>query len=371
MRVLHLVGLDGDRGGVLSVLRNLQEVTGDRVEHVAWMNARFHQTRTPALDCRRSIWARGEGVSKAGYLLGALPAFVAIKRLLARERFDVVHAHTRGALLPAVLLARQGRPVVFTNHNYARSARSLYRWAAHQRGMNTVLLSPSMAEHYGIDPVADRVRLIPAFCSDRYFDAPLRDREPWSGRTIRLTGLGMLVRWKGWHTVCEALAVLDPEDRERFSFDHYGTETDTSYVGELRDHATRFGLSASVQFHGATDDVDAVLSATDLLVHPAVDDPFPVAVLEALASGLPAIVTASGGPREVVEHGRTGLVFAPGDARVLAGHLRSIARGEWTAAEPRAIRDSVRHLGATTVANQYLDLYNELAGADAAIGHGR
>ena len=187
MRVLHLVGLDGGRGGVLSVLRNLQEVTGDRVDHVVWMNARFRQTRTPALDCRTSIWARGEGVSKVGYLLGVLPAFVAIRRLLAREQFDIVHAHTRGALLPAVLLARRHHHVVFTNHNYARSARSLYRWAAAHPGMNTVLLSPSMAEHYGIDRDAERVRLIPAFCSDRHFDGPLHQKAPLSGRTIRLS----------------------------------------------------------------------------------------------------------------------------------------------------------------------------------------
>ena len=50
----------------------------------------------------------------------------------------------------------------------------------------------------------------------------------------------------------------------------------------------------------------------------------PITFLEAQASGLPLVVSTSGGSGEGVVHGKTGFLFAPGDEAALAGHLRTL-----------------------------------------------
>jgi glycosyltransferase involved in cell wall biosynthesis len=58
--------------------------------------------------------------------------------------------------------------------------------------------------------------------------------------------------------------------------------------------------------------------AADVYVHAAIDEPFGLSVAEAMACGSPVAMASSGGVLEVVEHGRTALVAAPGDAAALA-----------------------------------------------------
>jgi len=64
--------------------------------------------------------------------------------------------------------------------------------------------------------------------------------------------------------------------------------------------------------------VAAVLAGLDVLVCPSDDEPFGMIVLEALAAGTPVVASDSGGPAEILEHGRSGLLFSTGNADALA-----------------------------------------------------
>ena len=83
-------------------------------------------------------------------------------------------------------------------------------------------------------------------------------------------------------------------------------------------------LAASVVFSGYTDDVPSALGAFGLFLHCRPDEPFGVAVIEAMAAGLPVVAPAAAGPAEIVEHGRTGLLYAPEDAQEAAAHVMSL-----------------------------------------------
>ena len=69
------------------------------------------------------------------------------------------------------------------------------------------------------------------------------------------------------------------------------------------------------------EDLSRAVANLDAFVFPSETDTFGLAVLEALASGVPAVVTSSGGPKFTVEHGKSGYVANATDefAPLLAG----------------------------------------------------
>ena len=82
------------------------------------------------------------------------------------------------------------------------------------------------------------------------------------------------------------------------------------------------GLSSAadrIVFLGQRRDVPVILGAFDVFVHPAVADPCPLAVLEAMAAGLPIIGYADGGVPELVQDGESGLLARQGDVVDLTG----------------------------------------------------
>jgi glycosyltransferase involved in cell wall biosynthesis len=77
-------------------------------------------------------------------------------------------------------------------------------------------------------------------------------------------------------------------------------------------------LTESVHLLGSRPDVFALMRLADAVVLPSRHEGHPLALLEAMALGRPAIATAVGGVPEIIEHGRTGLLVPPDDAGALA-----------------------------------------------------
>lgn len=84
------------------------------------------------------------------------------------------------------------------------------------------------------------------------------------------------------------------------------------------------GLVEQVRWKGFVADRDRLYGDLDILVAPAVDEPFGLTVAEAGAYGLPVVAARSGAFPELVEDGLTGLLFAPGDAAELARSLERL-----------------------------------------------
>jgi len=82
------------------------------------------------------------------------------------------------------------------------------------------------------------------------------------------------------------------------------------YENNLKKSVLDLGLNERVNFLGRRDDVNQILSTSDLLVMPSfVSESFGLVILEAMASGVPVIATNSGGPAEIVKHNETGYLF--------------------------------------------------------------
>ncbi len=84
-------------------------------------------------------------------------------------------------------------------------------------------------------------------------------------------------------------------------------------LADLEGTLQRAGVGADVRVLGYTPDIGRALAQCDLLLMTSWEESFCLAALEAMASGLCVVATSVGGFTEVAEHGRTAMLFEPGD----------------------------------------------------------
>jgi glycosyltransferase involved in cell wall biosynthesis len=84
-------------------------------------------------------------------------------------------------------------------------------------------------------------------------------------------------------------------------------------------------LAVDARFLGRVDDMPALMNAADALALSSVVEGLPMALIEAAASGLPAVATDAGGVREAILDGHTGFIAPPGDPAALAEAMARLA----------------------------------------------
>jgi len=126
---------------------------------------------------------------------------------------------------------------------------------------------------------------------------------------------------KGHRFLLEAAAELKRQGRRL----KYRIAGDGSQREKLERLAQSMGLQQDVEFLGFVSDVPAFLSAIDIFVLPSLFEGLGVAVLEAMAAARPVVASDTGGLRELVADGETGLLAAPGDSIALARAIAQLA----------------------------------------------
>lgn len=254
-----------------------------------------------------------------------------LRRLLRRERPDLLHSHSRrGADLLGGFAARlAGVPAVVSR----RVDHPEPRWLAHARYAGyarIVAISQAVAaalEASGVDP--RRIVIIrSAVDAERFAETAHRTRLSRDfGMTeggIAIAAVGQLIPRKGHRYLLEAMARLEG----RVPRAHVVVFGQGSLHGELQAQAAALGLGSRITFAGFRPDLGDVLGAFDLLVHPALREGLGVAMLEAAAAGVPVVAFDAAGAREAVRHGETGLLVPPRDAAALADAIARLAGDE-------------------------------------------
>jgi glycosyltransferase involved in cell wall biosynthesis len=129
-------------------------------------------------------------------------------------------------------------------------------------------------------------------------------------------------------------------------------------------------LEGRVHFLGATGRITEFLNAIDVYALPSICEGISNSLLEAMASGLPAIVSDTGGNPEVVVDRESGLLFPVGDSRRLAEHLVELYRGPELRQRfgHQAIRRVKEEFALDSMVRKYEEMYQGLATGRAA-GH--
>ena len=103
---------------------------------------------------------------------------------------------------------------------------------------------------------------------------------------------------------------------------------DDAYERALRTLAATLGIADRVHFLGFQEDVQPLLLALSLYVHPARMEGFGIALVEALAAGKAVVATRVGGVPEVVDEGRTGLLVPPEQPEELSAAVLTLLRND-------------------------------------------
>jgi L-malate glycosyltransferase len=124
----------------------------------------------------------------------------------------------------------------------------------------------------------------------------------------------------------------------------------------------QLGVRDRVLFFGDRRDIPAILASVDITVLPSSSESLSNVIMESMAAGIPVVASDVGGNPELVENGKTGFLFPPGDEKQFAVALETLvaqpelrqqfgaAAREWALAEYTIPR----------VRDRYQDLYHSL-----------
>jgi glycosyltransferase involved in cell wall biosynthesis len=266
--------------------------------------------------------------------------------LRARGAYDIIHVHGFSQKNVAVSIAGRllGKPIVLTLHTAGQDEPEAVKrrgplafWSF--RSADLVLcVSPGLrdrwrAAHLPDDRVrvtpngVDTARFRPAGAADR---RALREALGWPEAQPVVLFVGYFSRDKRPGLLFAAWRrVLDDGVRPRLAFvgakqtGYY--EIDESIAREILRQAADLGRADEVMSIDPTHDVERYFRAADAFVLPSIREAQPLALVEAMACGLPCLATRLPGATDVlIEDGRNGRLFPPDDEAALAEALREV-----------------------------------------------
>jgi glycosyltransferase involved in cell wall biosynthesis len=256
-----------------------------------------------------------------------------LKGLLRREGFDAVVCHAPWSLIVGGETARSASlPLIFWMHDAAGGRHWIERWAQRVKpdlaicnSRFTETTAPTLfpgrprvvlycpvgpSEMPAFDP-AQRVHLRASLgaSGDEVVIIQTSRMEDWKGHLLHLRALARLKELPAW----TCWIVGGPQ-----------RPSEISYVKSLKDEAVKLGIASRVRFLGQREDVAKLLAASDIHCQPNTGpEPFGIALVEALAAGLPVVTTSIGAAPEIIDDS-CGVLVPPDDEAALAATLRGL-----------------------------------------------
>jgi len=169
--------------------------------------------------------------------------------------------------------------------------------------------------------------------------------------------VGRLQRWKGMHTLIEAMPQILEHHPDAHAVIVGGTHPhEPEYEAFLDEQIAKRGLDDHVLRVGFQSNVPLWMRAMDVFVHASDREPFGIVIIEAMALGTPVVAGARGGPTEIITEGENGLLAPYNDAEALGRQVRrylddpAFARNVGHNARQRAL-----HFGPEAYAERFAD----------------
>jgi glycosyltransferase involved in cell wall biosynthesis len=328
------------------------------------------------------------------YSVLALPLFIldmiriwrSLAKLVKEHSVDVMQTHLLRSLdfLTLLLLyATNLRAVLWTFHNANFelpvtdsqkhkwlvklkncSHHFLYRWSSHLvSGFIAVSDKVEKAMVETIGPIQNKITVICNGVDVKRYQKPIDKTSLWNqlgleANVYLIAVVATLKEQKGHRYLIEAMASIVPQ--------HPGVHVLFIGDGELREalqtRVEALNLGDHIHFLGNRNDVPTLLAGSDLFALPSLWEGLPMALLEAMAAGLPIVASEVSGTVQAMIPNETGLLVPPGDAQRLAQAIEQLltdptqARAMGAAARRRVKEE----FSAQKQADEHLALYRRL-----------
>jgi glycosyltransferase involved in cell wall biosynthesis len=256
-----------------------------------------------------------------------------IKALILQEKIVLVHTHLYDGGKYGRIAARMAKVpgIIHTAHNIYIKRRTKYHL------INRILASftgriiavseavkESLVRYDRIN--RNKIQVIYNGIDLTGFDGPFSPKDIRAGLGIGAEEfvIGVIARLeeqKGHRFLLEALSQLPESPASCLKILIVG---DGQLRSVLEAETKKRGLSSKVFFLGTRKPITPILKALDLFLLPSLWEGFSMAILEAMAAGVPVIATRVGGAGEVIASGRDGLLIPPGDAQSLAKAIQDV-----------------------------------------------
>jgi len=151
-------------------------------------------------------------------------------------------------------------------------------------------------------------------------DGNIRQEMGFNRSHIIITSVGHAVPVKGWDVAIKAfIHVHQVIPNARLVL--IGDRTSLEYSNQLTEMIKQYEMEENIKFTGKRDDIPEILKTSDIFILPSRSDGLCLALIEALAAGLPCVASRVGGVPEVITHGKDGLLFERENSQELAESL--------------------------------------------------
>ena len=269
---------------------------------------------------------------------GNIRSYRMLKEIIDREKYDIIHCHTPvGAMIARLAAAgarKRGTKVIYTAHGFHfHKGSSLVSWLAYYpvewflAFLTDVLLTMNR-EDYALAKRkmhAKRVEYVPGVGIDtRRFDQTDFDRGDkrhslgFGEDDFLILTVAEMNKNKNQSMVLKALARM--KDREEYAHMKYLICGMGEYGKVLQQQAKDLGVEDHVFFMGYRKDIPDIYRSCDLFAFLSYREGLPVALMEAMSSGLPTVCSAARGNTDLVENGKEGLIVEQ-DPDAVAGAI--------------------------------------------------
>lgn len=258
-----------------------------------------------------------------------LPRLVA---LIRRGKFDLVYANTPDGTSRLAFVAARLAGAKYVCHVRALGWTSKWSKLAHLGGADAVI-AVSKATARSVERFVERSRLHVVYNGIEVTDS--RDGSPpldlrrelgWPPDSLVLIGVANVCERKGQEYAAAAMRLLSERVPAARLVLVGRLEREPAYVESLKRKIRRHRLGDRIALLGFREDVAGLLKQVDMMIHTALADPHPRAVLEAMAGAVPVIAFSVDGVAETVVHEQTGLLVSPGDSNGLADAVVRLSR---------------------------------------------